>query len=66
MYRNEKAGANFIDSISTSIFQKLLINIKKCNFFNLLKDQTINSSATEKELIYILFLDVKEHHQKSL
>ena len=38
MYRNERAGANFIHTIGTSIRQKLLEDIEKCTCFTLLMD----------------------------
>ena len=59
MYRNERAGANFIDTIGTSIRQKSLEDIEKCNYFTLLMDGSTDSSVTEQELIYVLFLDSK-------
>ena len=59
MYHNERAGANFIDTIGTSIRQKLLEDIEKCNYFTLLMDGSTDSSFTEQELIYVLFLDSK-------
>ena len=59
MYHNERAGANFIDSTGTSIRQKLLEDIEKCNYFTLLMDGSTDSSVTEQELIYVLFLDSK-------
>ena len=59
MYRNERASANFTDTIGTSIRQKLLEDIEKCNYFTLLLDGSIDSSVTEQELIYVLFLDSK-------
>ena len=37
MYFNERANANVIDTIGTSICQKLLQDIEKCNYFILLK-----------------------------
>ena len=59
MYHNERAGANFIDTIGTSIRQKVLEDIEKCNYFTLLMDGSTDSSFTEQELIYVLFLDSK-------
>ena len=59
MYHNERAGANFIDTIGTSICQKVLEDIEKCNYFTLLMDGSTDSSFTEQELIYVLFLDSK-------
>ena len=59
MYHNERAGANFIDTIGTSIHQKVLEDIEKCNYFTLLMDGSTDSSFTEQELIYVLFLDSK-------
>ena len=59
MYRNERASANFTDTIGTSIRQKLLEDIEKCNYFTLLMDGSIDSIVTEQELIYVLFLDNK-------
>ena len=59
MYHNDRAGANFIDTIGTSIHQKLLEDIEKCNYFTLLMDGSIDSIVTEQELIYVLFLDNK-------
>ena len=61
MYRNERAGANFIDTIGTSIRQKSLEDIEKCNYFTLLMDGSTDSSVTEEELIYVfyVFLDSK-------
>ena len=59
MCHNEVAGANFIDTIGTSIHQKLLEDIEKCNYFTLLMDGSTDSSFTEQELIYVLFLDSK-------
>ena len=59
MYHNERAGANFIDTIGTSIRQKVLEDIEKCNYFTLLMDGSTDSSFTEHELIYVLFLDSK-------
>ena len=59
MYRNETAGAIFIDTVVTTICQKLLEDIEKCNYFTLLMDGSTDSSFTEQELIYVLFLDSK-------
>ena len=59
MYHNERAGANFIGTIGTSIRQKVLEDIEKCNYFTLLMDGSTDSSFTEQELIYVLFLDSK-------
>ena len=59
MYRNERAGANFIDTIGTSIRQKSLEDIEKYNYFTLLMDGSTDSSVTVQELIYVLFLNIK-------
>ena len=59
MYCNERAGANFIHTTGTSIRQISLEDIEKCNYFTLLMDWSIDSSFTEQELIYVLFLDSK-------
>ena len=58
MYCNERAGANFVDAIGTSICQKLE-DLEKCNYFTLLMDGSTDSSFTEQELIYVSFLDSK-------
>ena len=63
MYHNERAGANFIDTLGTSIGQKLLEDIEKYNYFTLLMDGSTDSSVTVQELIYVLFLNLKEHYQ---
>ena len=59
MYHNERAGANFIDTIGTSIRQKVLEDIEKCNYFTLLMDGSTDSSFTEQEPISVLFLGSK-------
>ena len=41
MYHNERAGANSIDTIGTSIHQKVLESIEKWNCFTLLKDGSL-------------------------
>ena len=55
MYHNERAGANFIDTIGTSIHQKLLEDIEKYNYFTLLMDGSTDSSVTAQELICFVF-----------
>ena len=47
MYRNETAGAIFIDTVVTTICQKLLEDIEKCNYFTLLMDGSTDSSFIE-------------------
>ena len=59
MYQNEGAGANFIDSLSTSIRQMILEDIERCNYYTLLMDGITDSSVTEQQFIYVLFLDSK-------
>ena len=59
MYRNETAGAIFIDTVVTTICQKLLEDIEKCNYFTLLMDGSTDSSFTEQEPISVLFLGSK-------
>ena len=59
MYRNETVGAIFIDTVVTTICQKLLEDIEKCNYFTLLMDGSTDSSFTEQEPISVLFLGSK-------
>ena len=59
MYRNETAGAIFIDTVVTTICQNLLEDIEKCNYFTLLMDGSTDSSFTEQEPISVLFLGSK-------
>ena len=59
MYRNETAGAIFIDTVGTTICRKLLEDMEKCNYFTLLMDGSTDSSFTEQEPISVLFLGSK-------
>lgn len=45
--------------MTLSICQKLLEDIKKCNYFTLLMNRSTDFSVTEQKLIYVLFSDSK-------
>ena len=49
----------FLLTLVTTIRQKLLEDIEKCNYFTLLMDGSTDSSFTEQEPISVLFLGSK-------
>ena len=69
MYCNERAGANFVDAIGTSICQKLE-DLEKCNYFTLLMDGSTDVSFLDsKGTLSVKFLsieDIKQAHADEL
>ena len=63
-YKNDKSVREFIMSIAEELNGENLEKISRCNFFSLLCDGSTDSSITEKELMYILFLDPDTHEIK--
>ena len=54
--RNDRATANFTDSIPTVIKGSFAKDLAKACHFCILSDGSTDSSVTDEELVYILFL----------
>ena len=55
-YATDDAGALFGDYIGKSMMQTLKDDISKINYYSVLTDGSTDSSVTEQEAIYVLFL----------
>ena len=59
-YKNYKSVCEVIINIAEEIESENLEKVACCNFVSFLCDESTDSSTTEKELIYIIFLDTLE------
>ena len=55
-YRNDRSAANFTDSIAKVTKRSFAKDLAKACYFFILSDGSTDSSVTEKELVYVLFL----------
>ena len=55
-YRNDRAAANFTDSIAKVTEDSFAKDLAKARYFCILSDGSMDSSITEEELVYVLFL----------
>ena len=55
-YRNERSAANFVDTCCQVIKDTLLEDLLSAKYYSILMDGSTDSSVTEQELIYILYL----------
>ena len=55
-YRNNRIAANFTDSVAVLTKDSFAKDLAKANYFCTLSDGSVDSSATEEELVYVLFL----------
>ena len=55
-YRNNRAAANFTDSIAKVTKDSFANNLAKARYFCTLSDGSTDSSVAEQELAYVLFL----------
>ena len=55
-YRNDRAVARFTDSIAKVIKDSFAKDLAKVCYFYILSEGITNSSVTEEELVYVLFL----------
>ena len=55
-YRNDRAVASFTDSIAKVTKDSFAKDLPKVRYFCILSDGITNSSVTEEELVYVLFL----------
>ena len=55
-YRNNRATANFTDSIAKVTKNSFAKDLAKAPFFCIPSDGSTGSSVTEEELVYVLFL----------
>ena len=55
-YRNDRAAANFTDSIAKVTEDSFAKDLAKARYFCILSDGSKDSSVTEQELVYVLFL----------
>ena len=56
-YRNDRAAAGFVDSIARVTKDSLKYDLGNANYFCVLSDGSTDSSVTEEELVYVLFLN---------
>ena len=56
-YRNDKSCATFIDCIGKDLGSQLEKKLSAANFFSVLSDSSENSSACEKEAIFVQYLE---------
>ena len=55
-YRNDRAAANFTDSIAKVTKDSFAKDLAKARYFCIPSDGCTDSSITEEELVYVLFL----------
>ena len=55
-YRNNRIAANFTDFVAVLTKDSFAKDLAKANYFCILSDGSVDSSATEEELVYVLFL----------
>ena len=56
-YRNDRAAADFSQIIANTYHQELVENMTKARYYSILNDSSSDTSITEKELVYVLFLE---------
>ena len=55
-YRNERSAANFVDTCGQVLKDNMVQDLLNAKYYSILMDGSTDSSVTEQELIYILFL----------
>ena len=55
-YRNERSAANFVDTCGQVIRNAMVEDLLRAKYYSILMDSSTDSSVTEQELIYILYL----------
>ena len=60
-YKTNKSVREAIINIAEEIENENLEKVARCNFVSFLFDGSTDPSTTEKELIYIIFLDPDTH-----
>ena len=55
-YRNERSAANFVDTCGQVIKNAMVEDLLRAKYYSILMDDSTDSSVTEQELIYILYL----------
>ena len=55
-YRNERSAANFVDTCGQVIKDNMVQDLLNAKYYSVLMDGSTDSSVTEQELIYLLFL----------
>ena len=56
-YCNERAGANFLDTVGETIRESFVNDLRQANYYSILMDGSTDSSIIEQELVYVLFLN---------
>ena len=56
-YKTDHAAADFSWSIVDTYDQELIENLSKARYYSILNDGSSDTSVSEKELIYVLFLE---------
>ena len=56
-YLNDRAAAQFIHSIAETMKSNLSKDLANCRYYSVLNDGSTDSSTTEQELVYILYID---------
>ena len=60
-YKNDKSVCEVITNIAEEIENENLEKVAHCYFVSFLCDRSTDSSTTEKEVMYIIFLDPDMH-----
>ena len=55
-YRNERSSANFVDTCDQVLKNAMVEDLLRAKYYSVLMDGSTDSSVTEQELIYILYL----------
>ena len=56
-HKTDCAAADFSQGIADTYYQELIENLSKARYYSILNDGSSDTSVSEKELVYVLFLE---------